>query len=158
MKMINIRICAIRGRSDGDWYNSEHLQRLEVGGEISNSITSVQKDNYIFETQNNCYMEEEKKVKAPRPDGKGWCWDENNGKWFRIRKLTPRECFRLMDVRDSDFEKLLATDSCDKNGNPKRAISDSQLYKMAGNSIVVSCLDLIFENLFFPQRREGELF
>ena len=92
------------------------------------------------------------------PEGKGWCWDENNGKWFRIRKLTPRECFRLMDVRDEDFDKLLVTDSCDKNGNPKRAISDSQLYKMAGNSIVVSCLDLIFENLFFPQRREGELF
>ena len=146
-----IRICAIRGRSDGDWYNSEHIQRLEIGGEISNSITSVLKDNYVF-------MEEEKKIKTPRPEGKGWCWDENNGKWFRIRKLTPRECFRLMDVRDSDFEKLLATDSCDKNGNHKRAISDSQLYKMAGNSIVVSCLDLIFENLFFPQKREGELF
>ena len=146
-----IRICAIRGRSDGDWYNSQHLQRLEIGGEISNSITSVLKDNYVF-------MEEEKKIKTPRPEGKGWCWDENNGKWFRIRKLTPRECFRLMDVMDSDFDKLLATDSCDKNGNPKRAISDSQLYKMAGNSIVVSCLDLIFENLFFPQKREGELF
>ena len=93
-----------------------------------------------------------------RPEGKGWCYDKNNGKWLRIRKLTPRECFRLMDVRDSDFDKLLATDSYDKNGNPKRAISDSQLYKMAGNSIVVSCLDLIFENLFFPQRRDGELF
>ena len=102
-------------------------------------------------------METTSEIKQ-RPEGKGWCWDENNGKWFRIRKLTPRECFRLMDVRDSDFEKLLATDSCDKNGNHKRAISDSQLYKMAGNSIVVSCLDLIFENLFFPQKREGELF
>ena len=102
-------------------------------------------------------METASEIK-PRPEGKGWCLDENNGKWFRIRKLTPRECFRLMDVRDSDFEKLLATDSCDKNGNPKRAISDSQLYKMAGNSIVISCMDLIFENLFFPQKREGELF
>lgn len=105
------------------------------------------------------YEEDETASKIkPRPEGKGWCWDENNGKWFRIRKLTPRECFRLMDVRDSDFDKLLATDSCDKNGNTKRAISDSQLYKMAGNSIVVSCMDLIFENLFFPQKREGELF
>ena len=151
-----IRICAIRGRSDGDWHNSEHNQRLEIGGEISNSITSVLKDNYIFET-NNHFMEE-KKEKTPRPEGKGWCLDKNNGKWFRIRKLTPRECFRLMDVRDEDFDKLLATDSYDKNGNPKRAISDSQLYKMAGNSIVVSCLDLIFENLFFPKKREGELF
>lgn len=151
-----IRICAIRGRSDGDWHNSEHNQRLEIGGEISNSITSVLKDNYIFET-NNHFMEE-KKEKTPRPEGKGWCWDEKNGKWFRIRKLTTRECFRLMDVRDEDFDKLLATDSYDKNGNPKRAISDSQLYKMAGNSIVVSCLDLIFENLLFPKKREGELF
>ena len=44
-----IRICAIRGRSDGDWYNSEHSQRLEIGGELSNSITSVLKDNYIYE-------------------------------------------------------------------------------------------------------------
>ena len=47
MKMI--RICAIRGRSDGDWYNSQHRQRLEIGGEISNSITTVQKDNLIYE-------------------------------------------------------------------------------------------------------------
>ena len=49
MKMI--RICAIRGRSDGDWYNSLHNQRLEICGQTSNSITSVQKDNLIFETK-----------------------------------------------------------------------------------------------------------
>ena len=147
MKMI--RICAIRGRSDGDWYNSEHKQRLEVGGEISNSITSVLKDNYVC-------MEEEKKIKTPRPEGKGWCWDEQNGKWFRIRKLTPRECFRLMDVSDTDFDKLIVTE--DAGGKQKRAISDSQLYKMTGNSIVVSCMDLIFENLFFPAKSESTLF
>lgn len=40
-----IRICAIRGRSNGDWHNSEHNQKLEIGGNISNSITSVSKDN-----------------------------------------------------------------------------------------------------------------
>ena len=153
-----MRICAIRGRSDGDWYNSEHSQRLELWGEISNSITSVQKDNYIFETQNNCNMEEEKKVKTPRPEGKGWCWDENKGKWFRIRKLTPRECFRIMDVSDTDFDKLLVMETTGKDNKMKRVISDSQLYKMAGNSIVVSCLDLIFENLFFPTKREDTLF
>ena len=144
-----IRICAIRGRSDGDWYNSEHKQRLEIGGEISNSITSVLKDNYVC-------MEEEKKIKTPRPEGKGWCWDEENGKWFRIRKLTPRECFRIMDVSDTDFDKLIVTE--DAGGKQKRAISDSQLYKMAGNSIVVSCMDLIFENLFFPAKSESTLF
>lgn len=156
--MKEIRICATRGRSDSDWYNSEHKQRLEVGGEISNSITSVQKDNYIFETQNKCYMEEEKKIKTPRPEGKGWCWDENNGKWFRIRKLTPRECFRLMDVSDADFDKLLVMETTGKDNKQKRVISDSQLYKMAGNSIVVACMDLIFENLFFPVKSESSLF
>ena len=139
-----IRICAIRGRSNGDWYCSEHNQRLEVGGNISNSITSVSKDNYIFET--------------PRPEGNGWCWDENNGKWFRIRKLTPRECFRLMDVSDTDFDKLLVMETTGKEGKLKRVISDSQLYKMAGNSIVVACMDLIFENLFFPVKMESTLF
>lgn len=153
-----IRICAIRGRSDSDWYNSEHKQRLEIGGEISNSITSVSKDNYIFETYNNRFMEEEKKIKTPRPEGKGWCWDENKGKWFRIRKLTPRECFRLMDVSDADFDKLLVMETTGKEGKLKRVISDSQLYKMAGNSIVVACMDLIFENLFFPVKRESSLF
>ena len=103
-------------------------------------------------------MQEEKKVKTPRPKGKGWCWDENNGKWFRIRKLTPRECFRLMDVSDSDFDKLLAMETTGKDNNQKRVISDSQLYKMAGNSIVVSCMDLIFENLFFPKEEKDTLF
>ena len=39
----------MRGRSDGDWYNSEHRQRLELRGEISNSITSVLKDNMLYE-------------------------------------------------------------------------------------------------------------
>lgn len=103
-------------------------------------------------------MEEEKKVKPPRPEGKGWCWDEQNGKWFRIRKLTPRECFRLMDVHDADFDKLLVMETTGKEGKLKRVISDSQLYKMAGNSIVVACMDLIFENLFFPVKRGSSLF
>ena len=118
---------------------------------MSNSITSVLKDNYVC-------MEEEKKIKTPRPEGKGWCWDENNGKWFRIRKLTPRECFRLMDVSDADFDKLLVMETTGKDNKQKRVISDSQLYKMAGNSIVVACMDLIFENLFFSVKRESSLF
>ena len=103
-------------------------------------------------------MEEEKKTKTPKPEGKGWCWDEDNGKWFRIRKLTPRECFRLMDVSDADFDKLLVMETTGKDNKQKRVISDSQLYKMAGNSIVVACLDLIFENLFFPKEVENALF
>lgn len=53
-------------------------------------------------------------------------------KTVRIRKLTPKECFRLMGFSDKDFEKA------------KQVNSDSQLYKQAGNSIVVDVLMAIF--------------
>ena len=56
---------------------------------------------------------------------------------FKIRKLTPRECFRLMGMRDDDIDKIQAT-----------GISNTQQYKMAGNSIVVDVLEAIFKNLF----------
>ena len=56
---------------------------------------------------------------------------------YRIRKLTPRECFRLMGMRDDDIDKIQAT-----------GISNTQQYKMAGNSIVVDVLEAIFKNLF----------
>jgi len=46
MKIIS---CAMRGRSGGDWYSSEHKQMLELGTDISNSITSVQKDSLVCE-------------------------------------------------------------------------------------------------------------
>ena len=55
---------------------------------------------------------------------------------FRIRKLTPKECFRLMGLNDEDIQKI--TDS---------GVSATQQYKMAGNSIVVSVLEEIFRNL-----------
>lgn len=54
---------------------------------------------------------------------------------YRIRKLTPRECWRLMGVKDEYFDKL-------------HDISNSQLYKLAGNSIVVDVLEAIFRCLF----------
>ena len=54
---------------------------------------------------------------------------------LKIRKLTPRECWRLMDFDDADFDKAAKVNS------------DSQLYKQAGNSIVVNCLYLIFKEL-----------
>lgn len=56
---------------------------------------------------------------------------------FRIRKLTPLECWRLMGFSDEDFEKAKAS-----------GISNSQLYKQAGNSIVVTVLQGILKNLF----------
>lgn len=54
---------------------------------------------------------------------------------YRIRKLTPKECWRLMGFSDSDFEKAAEVNS------------DTQLYKQAGNSIVKDVLMAIFRNL-----------
>lgn len=44
-----IKSCAFRGRSKGEWYASEHRQMLEIGCEISNAITLVQKDALVIE-------------------------------------------------------------------------------------------------------------
>lgn len=53
----------------------------------------------------------------------------------RIRKLTPKECWRLMGFSDEDFDKA------------KKVNSDSQLYKQAGNSICVDVLMAIFREM-----------
>ena len=53
-----------------------------------------------------------------------------------IRRYTPRECFRLMGMKDEDIDKI-----------QKLGISNTQQYKLAGNSIVVNVLEAIFKNL-----------
>ena len=105
-------IAASRGRNPENPSSrvaGEHTeQRLEFNTEgISNTITTVQKDNYLLEPQ------------------------------YKIRKLTPRECFRLMGMNDNDIDKI-----------QQSGISNSQQYKLAGNSIVVNVLEGIFKNLF----------
>lgn len=75
---------------------------------------------------------------------------------YRIRRLVPRECFRLMDVSDEDYNKIKNyVKGHRKNGKPMY-ISESQQYKLAGNSIVVACMEHIFEQLFFPSGRVTE--
>lgn len=56
---------------------------------------------------------------------------------LRIRKLTPKECWRLMGFDDEDFEKAKAVPT-----------SNTQLYKQAGNSIVVNVIEEIYKCLF----------
>lgn len=80
---------------------------------VTNTLTSVQKDNLVA---------------TPR---------------YRIRKLTPRECFRLMGVDDVDIDKIQAS-----------GISNSQQYKCAGNSIVVDVLYHLFRKMFCETKPE----
>lgn len=65
-----------------------------------------------------------------------WIWEVDGHKYLiRIRKLTPRECWRLMDFSDEDFDKAESVNS------------NTQLYKQAGNSIVKNVLCEVFKQL-----------
>lgn len=64
---------------------------------------------------------------------------------YRIRKLTPRECFRLMGVPEKDIDNI-----------QKSGISKTQQYKMAGNSIVVDVLYHIFRKMFVDTKDENK--
>lgn len=141
-------------------------QRLEVNTQgMSNTLTTVQKDNLVVEPQILKYERTEyaKSIRkeyengelserrcnmrqyTTRKDGMSNTLstvqkDNYVLDLYRIRKLTPRECFRLMGFTDADFDKI-------------KGISNTQLYKMAGNSIVVNVLEGIFRELFKAQSR-----
>ena len=107
----NMCIVAMRGRNPDNpsdrTVGSPTEQRLEVNMQgTSNCLTSVQKDNLLLE----------------KPQ-------------YRIRKLTPRECGRLMGVSDEDIDKMAAVNS------------NTQLYRQFGNSIVVQVMCAMFRNL-----------
>ena len=131
-------------------------QRLEVNKiGLSNTLTTVQKDNYVI------VREATKKGYAIAKEGDSINLEQPNSKTrrdrvghgvaqtlttscnqstldnYRIRKLTPLECWRLMGFSDESFYK--AAKEC----------SNSQLYKQAGNSIVVNVLVEILKNLLF---------
>ena len=94
--------------SDRKVGNSNLEQRLEINENgTSNTITSVKKDKYAVEL----------------PE-------------YRIRKLTPKECWGLMGCSDEDFHQA------------EQVNSNSQLYKQAGNAIVVNVLEAIFKQMF----------
>lgn len=63
---------------------------------------------------------------------------------LRIRKLTPKECWRLMGFADEDLLRA------------EKVCSNTQLYKQAGNSIVVNVLMAIFRELFIPKKTRSE--
>lgn len=114
IKIAESKIVAMRGRSPDNpsdrSVGSPTEQRLEPNmSGTSNCLTSVQKNNLVLEPK------------------------------YRIRKLTPRECGRLMGVSDEDISKMAAVNS------------NTQLYKQFGNSIVVDVMCAMFRNLNINQ-------
>ena len=124
--------------------NGNFAQRLEPSADqsTSNTITSVAKDNLLIEptiiSPGHGYFkgasntETSPTVKCSAMQVQHFV---SNG--IRIRRLTERELYRLMDVEEKDIDTLLAA-----------PIPRTQHAKLAGNSIVVACLYHIFRNLF----------
>ena len=131
-----IGIGAIRGRGLD---NSQQLEINNTGN--SNAITTVQKDNVVVQINPSKESGGKQPYKSNRvydSEGIAPVLDTECGRPgiktdYNIRRLTPRECFRLMDFPDS-FEFVC---------------SDTQLYKQAGNSIVVAVLAAIINRLNF---------
>lgn len=169
------RICTMVGRDPNNpssRVRSEHYEQfIEMGTDVSNTLTSVQKDNLVSEplcihqATKQGYIEfKGREIK----DGDGLYLDTSDEFFrgglsglsrtlksekhdagvvtnYRIRKLTPRECFRLMGVSETNIEKI-----------QKSGVSQSQQYKMAGNSIVVDVLEHIFRKLFVNTGQESQ--
>lgn len=80
---------------------------------------------------------------------------------FRIRKLTPRESLRLMAVTDDRIDQMMKTKTVKKKKNGKvvmveeQMLSNTQLYRQAGNSIVVNCLTHVFSNIFYRKQKKS---
>ena len=104
-----------------------------VAREVS-EIELIDDTNLGFNPTPKIYTEYAPTLRAGRYGLKVKECDEMNN--LKIRKLTPKECYRLMGFDDEDFYKAEAVNS------------NSQLYKQAGNSIVVDVIEKIYENLF----------
>ena len=186
-------IVASRGRNPDNQSDRSAGQKLEQRLEpnrqgITNTITSVQKDNYVAVLIDDTYKNREPreyedysptlragrsglKVRTANKQGYDLAEDGDSvdlaypqsktrrGRVghgvsktlmgadsmgtvdnYRIRKLTPKECWRLMGFDDADFRKA------------EQVNSNTQLYKQAGNSIVVNALEAILKNLLESEK------
>lgn len=103
-------------------YSEESLKRIKqniIKNDIANTLTANAMQSF---NHNNCAL-----INSD----------------LRIRKLTPKECWRLMGFDDEDFEKA------------QKVNSNTQLYKQAGNSIVVNVLEVILKNLLIEEVENG---
>ena len=140
---------------------------LMLGG-YSNTITTFASvDNQILELQNNDNMKELVYYEHPTKEQLLEYFSQR----IRVRKMTPKTAFRLMDVDDEDIEKIQAypfknyaereeaiakADKKELARIKRESICKTAQYKLAGNSIVCNVLTCIFENLFISsQSRNG---
>lgn len=160
-KILENKIVAMRGRNPDNpsdrTAGSLTEQRLEVNMQgTSNCLTSVQKDNLLLENNiqkvgqissngSQCgTVISDNGISANLVAGTHEYANSHIATQYRIRKLTPRECGRLMSVSDEDIDKMAAVNS------------NTQLYKQFGNSIVVDVMCAMFKNLNIKQGDSNE--
>ena len=135
--------CEVGGVADLSYPNSKTRRgRVQDGGQVSHTITAKETGICKIEKADGCYTQASPSFTRKPLNGlsrtlKANQHDAGVYDGIRIRKLTPRECFRLMGFSDQDFDAA-------KNAG----ISNSQLYKQAGNSIVVDVLYYIYVELY----------
>lgn len=157
----NMCIVAMRGKNPNNpsdrTAGSLTEQRLEVNMQgTSNCLTSVQKDNLLLENNiqkvgqisSNGFqcgtVISDNGISANLVAGTHGYANSHIATQYRIRKLTPRECGRLMGVSDEDIDKMAVVNS------------NTQLYKQFGNSIVVDVMCAMFKNLNIKQGDSNE--
>lgn len=145
-------VYCVASRGRGEKGNIEQHFEARYDGS-TNTFTSVQKDNYVaIKTANKqgydlatdgdgidlAYPNSAtRRGRVGHEVSKTLACSDTMGTLqnYRIRKLTPKECWRLMGFDDSDFEKA------------EKVNSNTQLYKQAGNSIVVNVLERILKGM-----------
>lgn len=102
-----------------DWdFSKDIIGKLDIGNyDLNNRVYGLSSCGFT--------------LRAKKSDQKILTKDE------KLRYLTPKECFKLMGMKDSHIDKIQSI-----------GMSDTQQYKMAGNSIVINVLEAIFRNLF----------
>lgn len=160
-------VCAMRGRYNED---GKVEQQIEIQKKpVSNTITTVTKDNLIIDKKVKVREATKKgydiaevgdsiNISFPKSKTRRGrvgkevaqtldtsCEQATLTEDYRLRKITPLECWRLMGFTDEDYWKARrALEKEFYNGNDR---SNSQMYKQAGNSIVVDVLDGIIKKI-----------
>lgn len=160
----------LNAKEHGVAQNRERVFMVSILGDYSYSFPRMEKlekrlKDYLEDNVDEKYYLNEKQIKDIQPFGSYYTWEDKKGNVntqcnravdedgyaltiavaqqgmvlennLRIRKLTPLECWRLMDISDDDFYKAKHS-----------GVSDSQLYKQAGNGIVVRVFEKILREM-----------
>ena len=129
---------ALASDGDGVYINRPHQKRGVVQkGMIQTLKTSGEDVGVVVDTYNKKVLDNQNVIGTitANTGTYGHCGNFTLNNGLRIRKLTPKECWRLMGISDEDFDKV--------NGK----VSNSQLYKQAGNGIVVDVFAKILKGL-----------